>query len=78
MTFSSVIFLFIFLPVTFGLYLVCANDKVRNALLMLASLIFYAFGEPVAVFIMIISVIINYFLGLAAAKERFLSPSIRL
>lgn len=70
MTFSSVIFLFIFLPVTFGLYLVCANDKVRNALLMLASLIFYAFGEPVAVFIMIISVIINYFLGLAAAKER--------
>ena len=70
MTFSSVIFLFVFLPVTFGLYLLCAKDSVRNVLLMLASLIFYAFGEPVAVFIMIISVIINYFLGLAASKDK--------
>ncbi|MBR6336336.1 MAG: MBOAT family protein [Ruminococcus sp.] len=70
MTFSSVIFLFVFLPVTFGLYLVCAKDSIRNVLLMLASLVFYAFGEPVAVFIMIISVIINYFLGLAASKDK--------
>ncbi|WP_028509253.1 MBOAT family O-acyltransferase [Ruminococcus sp. NK3A76] len=70
MTFSSVIFLFIFLPVTFGLYCICAKDSIRNILLMLASLVFYAFGEPVAVFIMIISVIINYFLGRAASKDK--------
>ena len=70
MTFSSVIFLFIFLPVTFLLYCISVKDSIRNILLVIASLIFYAFGEPAAVFIMILSVIINYFLGLAAAGRR--------
>ena len=69
MTFSSVIFLFIFLPVTFLLYCISVKDSIRNILLVIASLIFYAFGEPAAVFIMILSVIINYFLGLAAAGQ---------
>ena len=76
MTFSSVIFLFIFLPVTFLLYCISVKDSIRNILLVIASLIFYAFGEPVAVFIMIISVIINYFLGLAAAGEKCAKPAV--
>lgn len=69
LTFSSLTFLFIFLPVIFILYAVCANNTLRNVLLAAASLIFYAFGEPVAVIIMIISIICNYFLGIAASKK---------
>ena len=70
MTFSSVIFLFVFLPATFLLYAVCRHDLIRNILLLLASLIFYAVGEPVAVLIMIVSIILNYFFGIAASKEK--------
>lgn len=70
LTFSSVVFLFIFLPVTFLLYAVLKNHTLRNVLLAAASLIFYAFGEPIAVFIMIGSIILNYFFGLAVSKEK--------
>lgn len=70
MTFSSVVFLFIFLPVTFLLYTVLKNHTARNVLLAAASLIFYAFGEPIAVFIMIGSIILNYIFGLAVSKEK--------
>lgn len=71
MTFSSVVFLFIFLPITLILYFLCRKDIIRNVLLVLASLFFYAFGEPIAVFIMIISIIINYFLGRMCTKEKY-------
>lgn len=64
MTFSSLAFLFIFFPIVFILYSICKNNLVRNILLIFASLIFYAFGEPVAVFIMLISIGLNYFFGL--------------
>ena len=64
MVFSSTVFLFIFLPVTYILYLVCRNIKVRNIILIIASLFFYAYGEPRAVFLMILSIIVNYFFGL--------------
>lgn len=71
MTFSSITFLFIFLPVVFLLYLVCANMTLRNILLVLASLAFYAFGEPLAVFIMIASIVINYCLGILCTDDRY-------
>ena len=63
MTFSSTPFLFMFLPVTFLLYALIRNQTARNVILILASLIFYAYGEPVAVVIMIISIILNYVFG---------------
>jgi alginate O-acetyltransferase complex protein AlgI len=66
-----VVFLFAFLPVTFVLYVLCRNDTLRNVLLAAASLVFYAVGEPVAVFIMVVSIVLNYFLGRAAAGDRF-------
>lgn len=78
MTFSSIIFLFIFLPITFALYLMCRNDLVRNILLVAASLIFYAFGEPVAVIIMVISIILNYILGRFASKDKTDKPALAL
>ncbi len=70
MTFSSVTFLFIFLPVTFILYALCANIHLRNAILVAASIAFYAYGEPVAVMIMLISIVLNYLFGRLAAREK--------
>ncbi len=54
MTFSSVTFLFLFFPVTFLLYALIRNHTARNFILAAASLVFYAFGEPVAVMIMLL------------------------
>ena len=64
MVFSSTVFLFIFLPVVFGLYCLIPERHIRNGLLIVASLIFYAFGEPFVVFLMLISILVNYVLGL--------------
>ncbi len=64
MTFSSLSFLFVFFPVTFIFYALCRKIKSRNIVLAVASLVFYAFGEPFAVLLMINSVIANYLLGI--------------
>lgn len=63
MVFSSAVFLFIFLPVVLLLHTVIKNIKVRNTLLIVASLIFYAFGEPVYIALLILSVGVNYLFG---------------
>jgi alginate O-acetyltransferase complex protein AlgI len=59
MIFGSVLFLCLFLPVTLGLYHVLPA-RWKNALLLLASLAFYAFGEPVYVLLMVFSILLNY------------------
>ena len=61
MVFSSLIFLCIFLPVVYILHLVIPSIRWKNALLIIASLLFYAYGEPVYVLLMILSTLINYF-----------------
>ncbi len=71
MTFSSLTFLFLFFPLTFLLYAVIPHHRVRNGLLAAASLVFYAFGEPVAVMIMLLSIVLNYLFGLGAAGTRW-------
>lgn len=63
MVFSSVIFLFAFLPITLAGYFLIRKD-LRNAFLLLMSLLFYAAGEPKFVFIMMASIVVNYLLGL--------------
>ena len=70
MTFSSLPFLFMFLPVTFLLYAVVRNKTARNAVLIAASLVFYAYGEPVAVIIMIFSIMLNYVFGRLASGTK--------
>lgn len=60
MVFSSLIFLCVFFPVIFCLHTAVPSIKVKNALLIVASLFFYAFGEPVYVFLMVISAFLNY------------------
>ena len=59
MLFSSLTFLFAFLPLTIGLYFI-VKDKYKNHVLLVASLIFYAWGEPVYIFLMLGSVAVNY------------------
>ncbi len=63
MIFSSTFFLCVFLPVTLVLYYILPW-KFKNFLLLLASLIFYAWGEPVYVFLMIFSIVFNYLAGI--------------
>ena len=60
MVFSSLTFLCIFLPAVFILYGIIPSLKARNIILMVASLVFYAYGEPVYVLLMIGSSLFNY------------------
>ena len=70
MVFSSEVFLFAFLPLTYILYLICPKLKIKNLLLIAVSLLFYSYGEPIAVLLMIVSVIANYLFGrLTAIKN---------
>ncbi|MBQ2985443.1 MAG: MBOAT family protein [Clostridia bacterium] len=65
MVFSSPTFLFIFLPIVFILNFAFAGRvRVRNALLLLASVVFYAWGEPVYVLLMIFTSLVNHLLAL--------------
>ncbi|MBR6408219.1 MAG: MBOAT family protein [Clostridia bacterium] len=67
MIFSSLVFLCVFLPTVFLLYTIIPSLKARNGLLIIASLIFYAYGEPVYVLLMIFSALLNYFCARLAA-----------
>ncbi len=72
MVFSSPIFVFLFLPVVLGLYFVLPKAW-RNPLLLVASLLFYAWGESKFVAILIFSILFNHFCGRiihAAGKTR--------
>lgn len=69
MLFSSTFFLFLFLPVVLLLYFISIN-RYKNYILLIASLFFYAWGEPKYLIVMIISIIINFFFGLIVDKQR--------
>jgi alginate O-acetyltransferase complex protein AlgI len=68
MLFSSPVFLFLFLPVVLGL---CALPglRLRNGLLLVFSVIFYAWGEVIFVFLMLGSALLNHFLGRWVDRE---------
>lgn len=69
MVFSSLVFLFIFLPVTLLIYFLSPR-KIKNIVLLMASLIFYAWGEPVYIFLMLFSSVVDYIHGLLIEKFR--------
>lgn len=69
MVFSSLAFLCVFLPAVFLLYTVIPSLKVRNGLLIAASLLFYAYGEPVYVLLMIFSSLLNYLSALWVSRN---------
>jgi D-alanyl-lipoteichoic acid acyltransferase DltB (MBOAT superfamily) len=70
MVFSSTVFLFLFLPFLLLFYYNPFYKKraFRNGILLLASLFFYAWGEPFFVFVMIASILINWAFGLLVVK----------
>lgn len=67
MLFSSITFLYYFLPIVLILYVV-APKQWKNFVLFLASLVFYAWGEPKYVFLMLLSVLIGYVSGVLMEK----------
>ncbi len=64
MVFSSLIFIYAFLPVTLMLYAIGKKTNVRNYILLLASLVFYTWGEPVYVLILITMTFVDWFSAL--------------
>lgn len=76
MVFSSAVFLFLFLPAVLVLYFLPVffwNDAWetarKNTVLCLASLLFYAWGEPVYVILMLLSIAFNYYIGLDIGRH---------
>jgi len=68
MVFSSFTFLFLFFPITIILYYLFKNRKYRNIILLIMSLIFYTWGEPIYILLMLFSITINYIFALMIDK----------
>ncbi len=69
MVFSSILFMFIYLPVVLALYYI-APVRWRNAVLFVVNLVFYGWGEPVYIVLMLFSITVNYFAGRMIEKHR--------
>ncbi|SHH96806.1 MBOAT family O-acyltransferase [Clostridium grantii] len=69
MVFSSLIFLFMFLPITLILYYISPR-YLKNLILLISSLIFYAWGEPVYIILMLFSIITMFFFAKIIDKNR--------
>lgn len=67
MIFSSITFLFYFLPIVLTIYYIVPN-KFKNSVLLIASMFFYFYGEPKYLIIMIFSIIFTYLFGILIAK----------
>lgn len=80
LVFSSLVFLFCFFPIVLGVYFLIPSKRFKNYWLLLASIIFYAYGEPQFVFVMVFSVAVNYLfaLGIGGNKQRGLKARILL
>ena len=70
MLFSTTTFIFIFLPIVIAVYYVFLSKtkNIKNIFLLIASIIFYAWGEPYFVLIMILSIMMNWIFGLLIHK----------
>lgn len=65
MVFSSTVFLFLFLPITILVYYnpIIQTRKFRNIFLLMASMFFYAWGEPFFVILMLVSILVGWYIG---------------
>ena len=72
MLFPSEVFLFVFLPIVLVIYygLLRKNIALKNTFLLVASLFFYAWGEPEYVYLMIGTILFNWFYGILIDKVR--------
>ena len=70
MVFSKLFFIYFFLPLCLFAYALARGTKSKNIVLIIFSLIFYAWGEPVYVFLMLFSAFVNYALALVIEKHK--------
>ena len=79
MVFSSSVFLMAFLPLTLLAYFAVPTRfvKARNAVLLAASLVFYGWGEPKYILVMLFSIMFNYVCGMTIGRN-MLSENIRV
>lgn len=71
MYFSSILFLILFLPVTVLLYYITPNIKVKNIVLLAASLFFYGVGEPKNIFLLLACTLISHVLTILMCKTKY-------
>ena len=71
MVFSSMVFMCIFLPVVFILHCILPGIRLKNALLLLASVLFYAYGEPVYIILLFVSTLLNYFCACLIESSKY-------
>ena len=79
MLFSSLLFLFCFLPITLFLYFIMPRGKKnvwKNTVLFVVSIIFYAWGEPTYILLMLFTILHNYIFALFIDKYRQTKPHI--
>ena len=69
MVFSSILFLFIFLPAVLAVYFLVPKSW-KNVVLLIFSLVFYAWGEPVYIILMLFSAAFNYVMGIDIDRKR--------
>lgn len=67
MLFCSMTFLYVFLPIVLSVYLMIRRD-LRNYVLLIASIVFYAWGEPAYLAIMLLTIISNYIFAICIEK----------
>ena len=70
MVFSSSVFLFVFMPVVLVAYFIVPGRAGKNIWLLIASLFFYAWGEPKFVLVMMLSIVVNWLFGLLVDRYR--------
>ncbi|MCX7714558.1 MAG: MBOAT family protein [Clostridia bacterium] len=70
MVFSNAVFVFLFLPIFLAVYFAVPKRSWRNVVLLIFSLFFYGWGEPVYVFLMMSSVFVNYIIAVMMDKRR--------
>ena len=68
MVFSTSIFIYLFLPITLLIYYI-APKKSKNFIILLSGLVFYSWGEPIYVVVMLISTMIDYFADFSACSN---------
>ncbi len=68
MVFSSLLFVYAFLPICLGIYAIARNIKAKNIVLLLFSLIFYAWGEPIYICLLLFMTFCDWLLALALEK----------
>ena len=77
MLFPSITFLFYFLPLFFVLYCVAPGVTAKNVVLLAASLLFYAWGEPRFVLLLAGQIVLNYAFALAIGAARRQAAAVR-